>query len=149
MNHEDLLQIHDANLVAQAALDRKYSQNPSPSTAERARYERRKERMESMRLSLYEHIAPPVTDRKSEFQIAIEDHLNHLEIVSDPLCRLAHDLRNKLGVIVGYAELLSANQQLETEVAEGLQRILIAGRQATTAINTSSCPSGIGQSRPK
>lgn len=118
MSTADLLRIYDAALEANSALDGAYYENLNPTTAERATYYRRTERMTCLRERLY-----------AALQVSRE------RPPANPGCqaKIRHDLNNQLLIILGYAELLST-PSLDEHTLTGLDQIRTASIKMTQII---------------
>lgn len=147
MSNEDLLQIFEADLRELNLLDSAYYQSSCRSAQDYADYEERKDRRENLRDRLYAAIGTSFPEDTTAFQVAFKDRAADRQIVSPSLCRLAHDLRNKLHIIMGYADLLKESATIDDSMTEKVEHILASARQMTEMINKSTCPNRTQPSR--
>ena len=137
MSSGSLLQIYEADLSNLDRLDRAYYGKPNPTRAERAAYEHRKQLRETLRSHFDVSIAPQI---ENEFLVTLIDRASGRTVVSSPMCRLAHEVKNKLNIIVGYADLVSTIPGLDSDSKEALHQIVVAGKKIAEMVSESSCP---------
>lgn len=70
-------------------------------------------------------------DMTNAFLVSVDDKANRHPVTSVPQCRLAHDLRNSLGIVVGHCELVA-----DTGVSERTTRHLESIRRAVLKMTT-------------
>jgi signal transduction histidine kinase len=142
MNPDKILQALEAHLRASQPLDAIFCNNPNPTRADRAAYYEREERAEALR-NLFDaatSLATTSTDsgEPKTLQITVSDPVHTNSTIVQPLCRMSHDLKNMLHVIVGCSEML-AEFPLEAEAAKFLDQIRAAAMRAATIVRTTKC----------
>jgi signal transduction histidine kinase len=133
---------YEAELAEIGALDRAYYQKPTVTPADRANYFKREERLEELRTQLYAALStvrPQETINPPLFRVSVDDHANGKLTVSAPQCKLAHDLNNALGVILGRCELLEEASSTETGFGEHLESIRASARKIAGRIRGNIC----------
>ncbi len=137
MSNGSLLQIDEADLSTLDRLDRAYYMKRRPTRAEHAAYEYRKQLRDALRSHFDVSVAPQI---ENDFLVTLTDRASGRTVVSSPMCRLAHEVKNKLNIIVGYADLVSTIPGLDTDTKEALHQIVVAGKRIAEMISGSSCP---------
>lgn len=138
MNADEILEALEAHLRESQPLDAIFYTNPNPTTADRAAYFRRQERAEALR-----HLFDAAMSLPSQAPNAKPETI-HLTVAGltksglQPLCRLSHDIRNLLHVILGSCELL-ADYPLDSDAAKLLEHISSAAVKAASLAKTTTC----------
>jgi hypothetical protein len=136
---------YEAELAVIAALDRAYYQKTTITSADRADYFKRQEGLETVRVRLYQELA---TVRRAQspghqsFRVTMNDLVSGKPVVSAPQCRLARDLANAVGVIIGRCELLQDSLPKEAGLEKHLDSIRDSARKIALRIKESACPKG-------
>jgi len=140
MSNEDLSQIFEENLRAQAELDRSYYLNPNPSREEREAYHRRIEQAEKLRQHFYLalHSLPATASDPAAFQVLITDQAS-ARTLSSPQCPLGHELKNGLHIVLGYADLLSKRLSEDDAAMTELDHLRSAASKMADLVKSSRC----------
>jgi signal transduction histidine kinase len=144
MNPDRILDALETHLRASQPLDAIYYNNPNPTTADRTAYYERQERAEALR-NLFDttsSAAKHIKDQKPDtLQVRVPDPTSTNSAIVQPLCRMSHDLKNVLHVIVGCSEML-ADFPLEAEAIKFVDQIRVAAMRAATIVRTTTCRIG-------
>ncbi len=137
----DNIQRYAAELDEIARLDRRFYLNNSPSRSERASYALRQEHLNEIRNRFSPELGLIQDERNiaETFHLRIRDNTSRAEIVSAPQCRLAHDLKNGLGVVIGRCQILSELLPMDEALQRHLNGILEAARKMATRIDGRAC----------
>lgn len=81
----------------------------------------------------------PTVETPDVFQIVVNDRVCETRVVSEPRCRLAHDLNNCLNIIMGSSELLSKKLTDDEDAKRYLHRIATAVSRMADLIENSHC----------
>lgn len=132
---------YEAELAAIAALDRAYYLNAKPTPADRADYVRRQAHLDEVRARFYAELSTVqhLQTTTQTFRVLVNDRLIGQPVMSAPQCRLAHDLKNYLGVVIGRCELLLDHASKDAQIARHSSAILIAARKMSDLIRGSTC----------
>lgn len=127
MKHDlEIPERYGSELAALEVLDRAYYAKKEATTTERAAYAARQEQRESIRARLYAELT---TNQPSKPQARIvvstrADGPPATPPSARPPCRLTHDLRNLMGVVLWRCETLLQDVPSETQEAEQAAKLL-------------------------
>jgi signal transduction histidine kinase len=141
MNTEKILVALESHLRESQPLDAVYYANTNPTSADRAAYHQRQLRADALRY-LYDAATNQQTElefQESEIiEIAVADSLASGNTTIRPLCRMSHDLKNLLHIVVGYSEVL-ADFKLDPDAAKCLDHIRTAAAKAAQIAKMTVC----------
>lgn len=142
MNPQQVLRFYESVLAAFDQLDRFYYSNPSPSADQLAAYnQRRREMMDALRDRLYRAIDGSdgyLAENPDTFRIVVNDGAGSVAL-SEPKCRLQHELKNCLHIILASTELLSSSVSDDAESLARIGGIARTVQRMKERINSSRC----------
>ena len=141
MNPQDVLSFYECILSTFHELDRMYYSDPNPSPIQRAAYYQRQAMTDALRDQLYlamDGAEGPFVENPDTFRILV-NHSPGLATLSEPKCRLQHDLNNCLHVILASTELLSARLANDSEALGRIHHITRTVHRMKERINRSRC----------
>lgn len=141
MNPQQVLNFYQGVLNAFDQLDRIYYADPNPNRAQRAAYYQRQAMSNAVRDQLFlamDGAEAPLADNPDTFQVIISNRLG-LATLSDPKCRLQHDLNNCLHIILASTELLSSRISNDSEALGRIDHIVRTVQKMKERINHSRC----------
>lgn len=127
MNTQDVLNFYARRLRELQELDAEYYNNPNPNSQQRGAYYQRQALAEDLRAELraLESAQAPMVENADTFRVLLCDGGGQ-KISSSPQCRLSHDLKNCLHIVLGSAQMLSPRVSNDPDAEELVQHIVTA-----------------------
>ena len=141
---EETLRRYAMRLQEDAKLDRTYFLKKNPTLAQRADYNRRKERAEMTRRQLYGDLAStrPAEQNADAFQVRVNDKASSQNAFREAQRQLMHELNNHLSVILGRTEVLLNRFIADEQTSNELSDIARATQRVNDLIRKSQCNPG-------
>jgi signal transduction histidine kinase len=141
MNSQEVLRFYENVLSAFEHLDHMYYCDPRPSDAQRAAYHQRQAIIAGLRAHIslaLDSAGGPDAEDSDTSRILVNDSEGH-STISEPKCRLSHELKNCLHIILASAEMLSSRISNDHEALLRIRDIVRTVQRMKGRINNSRC----------